>query len=186
LILDAGETLYGVESTIVNILVDPPVLLRPGAYPVEEIERVLGKKVVVPSFARGLGEAERALAPGMKHRHYAPDTPLVLVESEDYTNTARIVEAVRRVVEEYKARGLKVALITYREAVEYYKGLSDKTLVMGSRGNLYEVAKNLFVTLRLVDKLGVDIAVVEGVEERGLGLAVMNRLRKASIRKIKV
>ena len=186
LILDAGETLYGVESTIVNILVDPPVLLRPGAYPVEEIERVLGKKVVVPSFARGLGEAERALAPGMKHRHYAPDTPLVLVESEDYTNTARIVEAVRRVVEEYKARGLKVALITYREVAEYYKGLSDKTLVMGSRGNLYEVAKNLFATLRLVDKLGVDIAVVEGVEERGLGLAVMNRLRKASVRKIKV
>ncbi len=185
-ILDAGETLYGVESTIINLLSDPPILLRPGAYPVEEVERILGRSVVVPEFARGLGEAERALAPGMKHRHYAPDTPLILVETDSYDEPQHLVEAVRRLILEYKMRGLKVAVISYTETYRYYEGLVDKVLVMGSRGNVYEVARNLFATLRAIDKLGVDVAVVEGVEERGLGLAVMNRLRRASTRRIKI
>jgi L-threonylcarbamoyladenylate synthase len=57
---------------------------------------------------------------------------------------------------------------------------------MGSRGNFFEVAHNLFSTLRMVDSLGVDVAVIEGVEEKGLGLAIMNRLRKAAAKKIVV
>jgi L-threonylcarbamoyladenylate synthase len=57
---------------------------------------------------------------------------------------------------------------------------------MGSRGNFFEVARNLFSTLRMVDSLGVDVAVIEGVEEKGLGLAIMNRLRKAAAKKIVV
>ncbi len=185
-ILDAGETLYGVESTIVNLLVDPPIVLRPGAYPLEEIERILGKRISIPEFARGLGEAERALAPGMKYRHYAPDTPLVLVEADSYNVSSRIVEAVRDIVLEYKAQGLKIALVTHSETQELYKGIVDRLLVIGSRSNIYEVARNLFSTLRAIDKLGVDVAIIEGVEEKGLGLAVMNRLRKASTRRIKV
>jgi L-threonylcarbamoyladenylate synthase len=185
-IIDAGETLYGVESTIINLLSDPPMLLRPGAYPVEEIERILGKNIVVPGFARGLGEAERALAPGMKHRHYAPDTPLILVESNGYDEPERVVEAAKRIILDHKMRGLKVAVVAYTETYKYYEGLADRILVMGSRSNPYEIARNLFATLRAVDKLGVDVAVIEGVEERGLGLAIMNRLRKASTLKLRV
>jgi L-threonylcarbamoyladenylate synthase len=185
-ILDAGETLYGVESTIINLLSEPPMLLRPGAYPVEDIERILGKSITVPEFARGLGEAERALAPGMRHRHYAPNTPLVLVEADDYSELQRLLDATRKVVLDHKMRGLKVAVLSYTETYRYYEGVADRVLVIGSRGNIYEVARNLFATLRAVDKLGVDVAVVEGVEERGLGLAVMNRVRKASTVKIKV
>lgn len=185
-ILDAGETLYGVESTIINLLTDPPTLLRPGAYPLEDVERILGRKIAIPNFARGLGEADRALAPGMKHRHYAPDTPLILIESIDYNNPERLAGKVREVIEEKKRNGLRVAVLTYRGMEGYYEGLADKILVMGSRDNLFEVARNLFATLRLLDKLHVDIAIVEGVEEKGLGLAIMNRLRKASTLKIRV
>jgi L-threonylcarbamoyladenylate synthase len=185
-ILDAGETLYGVESTIINLLSDPPMLLRPGAYPLEEVENALGRRVVVPEFARGLGNATKALAPGMKHRHYAPDTPVVLVEASDYSATDKLVEAVREVILEYKRQRLKVALVSYVETSQFYKGLADRLLVMGSRGNFFEVARNLFSTLRMVDSLGVDVAVIEGVEEKGLGLAIMNRLRKAAAKKIVV
>jgi len=185
-ILDAGETLYGVESTIINLLSDPPMLLRPGAYPVEEVESVLGRKIVVPEFARGFEDASRALAPGMKYRHYAPDTPVVLVEARDYGVAEKIVEAVRGVILDYKMKRLKVALLSYAETSQFYEGLVDRLLVMGSRGNLFEVARNLFSTLRMVDTLGVDVAVIEGVEENGLGLAVMNRLRKASAKRVVV
>jgi L-threonylcarbamoyladenylate synthase len=93
---------------------------------------------------------------------------------------------MRKVVLDHKMRGLKVAVLSYTETYRYYEGVADRVLVIGSRGNIYEVARNLFATLRAVDKLGVDVAVVEGVEERGLGLAVMNRVRKASTVKIKV
>jgi L-threonylcarbamoyladenylate synthase len=184
-ILDAGETLYGVESTIINLLSDPPMLLRPGAYTVEDIERILGRSIEVPEFARGLGEAEKALAPGMKHRHYAPNTPLILVEAEDYGELQRLLDATRRAVLDYKMRGFKVAVISYAETYKHYEGIADSVLVVGSRGNIYEVARNLFATLRTLDKLNVDVAIMEGVEDKGLGLAVMNRVRKASTSRVK-
>jgi L-threonylcarbamoyladenylate synthase len=68
--------------------------------------------------------------------------------------------------------------------MKYYLSSGYKLLCIGSRSNLYEVAHNLFSTLRLIDSLGVDIAIVEGFKELGLGLAIMNRLRKAATYKV--
>ena len=180
-IIDAGETIYGIESTIVNILEEPPVLLRPGAYAVEDIERVLGEKISIPEFARGFTEAKVALAPGMRYRHYAPDTPLVLVDPVS-GNLDNVVITVKTKALEYIGRGLKPCLIVTRETVSAYSSLAQGTIVVeiGSRKNLFEIARNLFKTLRSVDDLDCDVAIIEGVEERGLGLAIMNRLRKAS------
>ncbi|MCX8195831.1 MAG: L-threonylcarbamoyladenylate synthase [Acidilobaceae archaeon] len=179
-IIDGGETLYGVESTIIDLLSEPPVLLRPGAYPVEELERILGEKIRVPEFARGLAEAAKALAPGMKHRHYAPSTPLILVESKDYSDLEAYARAVRRVAEGYG----KVAVLATKETARFYEGL--KVIELGSRKDPFSVARALFDALRRVDELGVDAAVAEGFEERGLGLAIMNRLRRASSRRVEL
>ncbi|MEM1939588.1 MAG: L-threonylcarbamoyladenylate synthase [Acidilobaceae archaeon] len=179
-IIDGGETLYGVESTIINLLVDPPILLRPGAYPVEDIENVLGVKILIPEFARGLSEAERALAPGMKHRHYAPDTPLVLVESRDYVDMSKLIGKVRELVETYKSKGVRVAVIASSETISNYKDLNVEIIELGPRSNTFIVAKKLFNILRGIDELNVGVAIVEGFEDKGLGLAIMNRLRKAS------
>ncbi|MEN2999801.1 MAG: L-threonylcarbamoyladenylate synthase [Acidilobaceae archaeon] len=179
-IIDAGETLYGVESTIVDLLSEPPLLLRPGAYPLEEIERVLGEKVVVPDFARGLVEASRALAPGMKHRHYAPKTPLILVEAREYSQLEAYASAVRREAERHE----RVVVLASKETARFYEGL--RVIELGSRSDLFSVAKTLFDALRKVDELGVDAAIAEGFEERGLGLAIMNRLRRASSRRVVV
>ncbi|MEM1873301.1 MAG: L-threonylcarbamoyladenylate synthase [Acidilobaceae archaeon] len=185
-IIDSGETLYGVESTIVDILSEPPRILRLGAYPVEEIERELGRRIVIPDFARGLREAEVALSPGMKYRHYAPQTPLLLVEAESYENLGVYAERVLELATRLAGEGRRVAIVSSRETSRLYAERGFTTLELGSRRNPYELAKNLYHVLRQVDELGVDLAIAEGFEERGLGLTVMSRLRKASTQRISV
>ncbi len=177
-IIDSGETLYGVESTIIDITRDPPVLLRPGALPVEEIEKTIKKKVVIPEFARGLIEASEAIAPGMKYRHYAPSKPLQVIESSDYSNLQRYSLEVFKYAKRLIDNGFRVAILTSTETIQYYRKV--EVLNLGSRKNLFEVARNLYRALRKIDELDIDIAVSEGFEERGLGLTIMNRLRKAS------
>jgi len=180
-VVDAGETLYGVESTIIDFTVNPPRLLRPGALPVEEIERLLGEKIEVPDYARGLREADSAVAPGMKYKHYAPEAKLFIVETDDYSrNLPRVVERVREIALSWRERGVRVAVICSAETCSMYSDLGVPLFEIGSRSNMFSVARNLFKTLRKLDEAGVELAVVEGFEERGLGLAVMNRLRKAS------
>jgi len=181
-VLDAGETLYGVESTIIDLTTSPPLLLRPGAMPIEKVEEVLGERVVIPNFARGLGEAEQALAPGTKHRHYAPHATLLVVEASDYTDLRRLIEAVKRVVAAKATEGMKVCVLCTEETLPLYEDLEASVALkcLGSRRNIFTVARNLFKTLRSIDDEGFEFAVVEGFEEKGLGLAIMNRLRKAS------
>lgn len=179
IIVDAGETLFGIESTIVDVSVEPPRLLRPGAMPIERITEILGVEIVVTDTSRGYTEAEKALAPGMKYRHYAPKTPLILVEGSGPRGLVEVVEEIRR-------EGKRVAVIVSRENLKLYQGVADRVVAVGSIENLFEVAKNLFIALRELDRFGVDVAVSESFPERGIGLAVMNRLRKASTKIIRL
>lgn len=179
-ILDAGETLHGLESTIIDLTASPPVLLRPGALPVDAVEAALGKKVIIPDFARGLGEADAAVAPGVKYRHYAPRAPLVVVESSEYGELSRVTTVVRELAQKRAAEGLRVCILCTEETKPAYSGLEALTLCLGSRREVFSIARRLFKVLREADALGCEFIVAEGLEERGLGLAIMNRLRKAS------
>ncbi len=175
LVIDGGETFLGVESTIVDLTRDPPVLLRPGPLDPEYLERILGKKILIPGFARGVGDAERAIAPGMRYRHYAPNKKLVLVE--DPIDIAPCVEKIAR---DLMGKGYRVCIVGYNE-LSYLKDLLGVEYIsMGSMDNKFEVARNLFKALRSVDKTESDLCIAIGVDERGIGLAIMNRLRKAS------
>lgn len=179
-IIDSGETLYGVESTIVDLTRDPPVLLRPGAMPLEKVEEVLGKMVDVPPFARGLGMADVALAPGMRYRHYAPYKQLTVVEG-NYSDLKAYAAKVVEVVLGAARSGSRPVLLCSSETRPYYESMGIRTIELGPRSNIFVVARNLFKSLRLVDELvDVNEAFSEGFDEVGLGLAVMNRLRKAS------
>ncbi|MEM2234532.1 MAG: L-threonylcarbamoyladenylate synthase [Desulfurococcaceae archaeon] len=180
LVIDAGETLHGVESTIVDLTVKPPLLLRPGALSVEELERVLGIEIAIPPFARGLTEASRAIAPGMKYRHYAPRAEMVLVESRSYDSLTKIVNVVRDIALKSMRKGVSVGILCSDETYNYYTDLGAVVRSLGSRSNLFQVAKNLFKSMRELDEAGVSFIIAEGFEERGLGLTIMNRLRKAS------
>ncbi|MEM1983391.1 MAG: L-threonylcarbamoyladenylate synthase [Sulfolobales archaeon] len=180
LVLDGGETFFGVESTIIDVTSDPPTLLRPGPIAVEDLIRVINKEIRIPAFARGLSESEDALSPGTKYRHYSPNTPLLLIELVDYSDLNALINTMLSTAAELKSKGLKVAIIATSETAEHYKVKGYDVLSLGSRKNLFEVSHNLFHVLRLCDSLGADTVIVEGFNEVGLGLAVMNRLRKAA------
>ncbi len=164
-IIDGGETFFGVESTIINVTVDPPVLLRPGPFTVEELEKLFGK-IVVPEEIR-TGGFKVALAPGMKYKHYAPRKKMLLVEN---------MSIFREVVETLRKK-YKVAVLCSTEMASMF---DDPKIILGSEKNLYEVAKNLFASFRKLDTLDVDLGVLQSFPETGIGLAIMNRARKAS------
>ena len=174
-ILDGGATNIGVESTVVDLSVDPPMLLRPGGTPFEALKMVLGDLRLHPFV-----EAEQELplqqirSPGMKHKHYAPKAEVILVEG----NVPDVIAKVKQLAESYRLRGEKVGILATDETQTAYRAEVVKSL--GSRFDLATVAQSLFRLLREVDAEGVDVIIAEGVSSDGLGLAVMNRLRKAS------
>ncbi len=165
-IIDAGETRIGVESTVLDLSSEKPTLLRPGGLPLEEIEGVIGEVRIHPAVRGELVEVARA--PGMKYRHYSPNAQVILVEGP----RDRVRDRVTMLVEEYRSRGLRVGVMATRE----YD--ADEFVHLGSTD--VEVARNVFRALRELDKRDVDIIIAEGVDEKGLGFAVMNRLRKAA------
>jgi L-threonylcarbamoyladenylate synthase len=178
-VLDAGPTRIGVESTVLDMTVDPPQILRPGGTPREVLEKVLGRVELHPvAIAEKRVPFERARSPGMKHRHYAPRAKLIVVEGE----LSAVVKKVSEMADHFRQRNMKIGVLATDETFSRYRVGVVKSL--GSRSQLDVVAKNLFRLLREFDIEGVDIIIAEGVPTEGLGLAVMNRLRKASGYKI--
>ena len=165
-IIDGGPTKVGVESTVIDLSSERPTLLRPGGLPLEEIEAVIGPVEIHPAV-KGKN-ADLARAPGMKYKHYSPNAQVLVVEGPK----EMVREKIRELVREYRSKGYRVGVMATEEfeADEFYH--------LGR--TVEDVAKNLFKALRELDRRGVDVIIAEGVEERGLGLAVMNRLRKAA------
>ena len=174
-IIDGGATNIGVESTVVDLSVDPPMLLRPGGTPFEALKKVLGDMKLHPFVQAeqelSLGEIR---SPGMKHKHYAPKAQVILVEGD----VSAVKAKVKELAESCKAKGEKVGVLATDETQTAYH--ADVVKSLGSRSKLVAVAHNLFRLLREVDAENVDVIIAEGVSSDGLGLAVMNRLRKAS------
>ncbi len=166
-IINGGETEIGVESTVLDLTSHPPVLLRPGGLPVEEIEKVIGKVEIHPAV-KGYA-VDTAKAPGMKYRHYAPNAKVIVVEGREN----RVHEKIIELIDEYRRKGLRVGVMA---TGRFYD--ADAWVDLGRSEE--EVARNLFKALRELDKEKVDVILAEGIEERGLGLAVMNRLKKAA------
>lgn len=178
-VLDAGPTCVGVESTVLDMTSDPPQILRPGGVPYEVLKEIWGR-VELSSFALAEKEVaiEKVRSPGLKHKHYAPKADVVVVEGD----VSAIVGKVRELVAFYMQKGNKVGVLATDETVDCYSFGFVKSL--GSRKDLAEIARNLFRRLREFDLEKVDVIIAEGVPSHGLGLAVMNRLRKASGYKI--
>jgi L-threonylcarbamoyladenylate synthase len=174
-IIDAGATNIGVESTVVDLSVDPPMLLRPGGTPFEALKNVLcDMKLHVFVQSEQELTLQEIRSPGMKHKHYAPKAEVILIEG----NVPGVIAKVKELSESFKDKGQKIGILATDETQTAYK--ADVIKSLGSRSNLAAVAQNLFRLLREVDAENVDVIIAEGVSSDGLGLAVMNRLRKAS------
>lgn len=175
-ILDGGQTSIGVESTVLDLSVNPPVLLRPGGTPLEAIQTVLPDVVLHP-FVSSEHEVtvKYARSPGMMHKHYAPNAEVFLVDG----SIPSMIAKINFLSEQYhRCEGKKVGILATDETKKEYPAYIVKS--MGSRSNLDIIASNLFKVLREFDNTSVDVILAESVPLYGMGLAVMNRLRKAS------
>lgn len=172
-IVDGGETGVGVESTVLDVTVDPPVLLRPGGVTLEQLTEVVGT-IHVDQSVHGAQVGESPRSPGMKYSHYAPKATVLVVEGP----VLRMQQKIRDLIDEYVIDGRRVGVLCSVESHGVYQ--AHVVLEYGSRGRLEEVASDLFSSLRAFDRHEVDVVLAEGVPETGIGLAVMNRLRRAA------
>jgi L-threonylcarbamoyladenylate synthase len=174
-ILDGGSTRIGVESTVLDLSVDPALVLRPGGTPLEALKRVLGNVQLHPFVvAEKELPIEKTRSPGMKHKHYAPKAPLILVEG----GVSAVMATVKSLIGAYWLQDKLVGVLATAETAWAYE--ADVVKYLGSRRNVDAMAANLFRLLREFDDESVDVIIAESVPTEGLGLAVMNRLRKAS------
>lgn len=174
-VLDGGPAGLGVESTVLDVTGEVPLILRPGGITPEQIKAVAGAVELDPAaVCRTVREDERPRSPGMKYRHYAPRTPLVLVEGDE----GEVAGALAKLAREYAEKGARVGILCTREAAGFFRGV--EVLVLGSRRSPRSLASNLYGALRNLDNSGVDVILAEGTGEEELGLAVMNRLRRAA------
>jgi len=172
LILDAGACLVGLESTVLDVSGGIPTILRPGGISKEQLEAVLGEVLVdAPT------EKQAPKAPGMKYRHYAPQGELLLMSGI----RERVIQRMGQEIQRGHARFKRVGVLCTSESAPFlHNRLPDLLFVLGSKDRPQEVASNLFEGLRLCDERGMDLILAEGIEEEGLGSAVMNRLEKAA------
>ena len=174
-ILDAGPTRIGVESTVLDLGSEPAMILRPGGTSLEALKNVLGDVKLHPFVvAEKELTVEKARSPGMKHRHYAPKAPVIVVEGV----IQAVMATVKSLICDYWMQGKRVGVLATAETAWAYE--ADVVKSLGSRRNVDGMAANLFRVLREFDEENVDVIIAESVPTEGLGLAVMNRLRKAS------
>ncbi len=173
LILDSGSAIIGLESTIVDMTGEVPVILRPGYITKEMMEQVVGKVEIDKGIVADNSDI-KPKAPGMKYRHYAPKATMTIVDGEKEAVIAKINELVA----EAKEKGQKAAVLAAEESANLYHAHVVKSL--GSRDNELEIAANLYDALRDFDHLEVDVIYSESFATEQLGQAIMNRLKKAA------
>lgn len=174
LILDGGKCRVGLESTVLDMTSDIPVILRPGGVTLEMLEGILGEVRVDLSVLKPVANGQKARSPGMKYVHYAPRAQVLIVRGR----LDSIVKKINELVKEYSASGMKVGVLATQETREsYHKG---EVLVLGERTRPAVMASNLFSVLREFDAKGVDIVLAEWVDTSNEGLAIMNRMIRAA------
>ncbi|WP_373242680.1 L-threonylcarbamoyladenylate synthase [Megamonas funiformis] len=171
MVLDGGACQFGVESTIVDCTEDVPIILRPGAitkemleeiFPVVKIDKAIVGANVVPK------------APGMKYKHYAPKVDMILIEGDN----KKMSSSIKEILHKYENEGKKVGLLVSDEVANELN--HQNTFSYGSQENLAQIASKIYEGLRYFDDKDVDIILAQGTTDKGIGLAIMNRLHKAS------
>lgn len=175
MILDGGPVGIGIESTIVDMTGEKPVILRPGYITKAMLEQAAGPVDVDPAVSgKTMQKDVVAKAPGMKYRHYAPKGRLTLVEGP----TEKVIAKINALAGEKQREGFRVGVIGTDETIDAYEADIRKSI--GSREHPETVAANLYAVLRECDDLELDFIYSESFFAQGLGNAIMNRMLKAS------
>ncbi len=180
MILAADGVEIGLESTIVDLTGEIPVILRPGYITQKMLSEVVGEtELDITIYDSDTAQAPKA--PGMKYRHYAPKGELVIVEGEPQ----RVARYINEQAAAHEAAGLRTGVIATLEQFAQYQATSVKNA--GSRCDAHEAAKKLYTFLREFDDEKIDCIYAESFADtmdQGFGQAVMNRLLKAAGHKV--
>ena len=164
----------GVESTIIDCTVNPPLILRPGGITLEML-REIDSNIDIDKALKSKPSADlKPKAPGMKYRHYAPKAHLKIIRGKN----EKTIEIIREMLENYIEKNSEVAVLTTDENLNRFD--KGNIISLGSEKDLNQIAKNLFEALRKCDDLGVQYILCQGFEEKDVGVAIMNRLSKAA------
>ncbi len=175
MIIDGGRCDIGLESTIVDLTGDIPVILRPGYITKEMLEEAVGRVDIDRAVTASRPDPNlRPKAPGMKYRHYAPRGSLTVVQGSREAVAAKI----NSLVKEKQARGKRCAVIASEENMRLYQ--AERIMDIGSRRHEESIAANLYDILREMDEEDIDFIYSESFTGEGLGFAIMNRLLKAA------
>ncbi|MEK7089110.1 MAG: L-threonylcarbamoyladenylate synthase [Patescibacteria group bacterium] len=166
MIIDDGESDIGVESTVVKINDDSVLILRPGAITKEMLEKVLYPLPV--SFAKEKSDLQ--FSPGTKYKHYAPKVKLEIFKKEEIQNRIKILEN----------KNFKIGIITTEQNENLFSKYLPDVFVLGDENNLEEISQKLYSALRFFDTHNVDIILCQSFKEEGIGVAIMDRLNRAS------
>lgn len=173
MIIDGGESVIGLESTIVDMTEEVPVILRPGYITQEMLTEVLDE-VLLDGTLFDISSDKAPKAPGMKYRHYAPRGSLTIVEGEPEA----VVDYINKALEKATASGKKAGVIATDETAGSYRNAQIKS--MGESTDEESAARLLFRILREFDEEEVQVMFAQSVPTAGIGQAVMNRLLKAA------
>lgn len=171
-ILDAGECRIGLESTVIDMTHETPIILRPGAITQEMFEACIGKAECANAFEPFDGA--KPAAPGMKYKHYAPKADVTVVEGKSDS----VTEAIKYLYDKDLKKGEKPLVLASRENKRYYGRRDIKET--GSVHDAGEAAKHIYALLRAADDEGFSKIYFEAVPKTGIGFAVMNRVYKAA------
>lgn len=166
LIINGGKSEVGVESTVLDLTQSPPSILRPGGVSIERLKEIVGRVKIY--------KQDKVLSSGMYPRHYSPKAKVILVEGDGEVQVQKVRSLASRLVSQDCCLGI----MAKEENKDRYDGFNPKSL--GPGDDLAICAANLFSVLREFDREGINVIIAESVKEKGLGLAIMNRLRKAS------
>lgn len=162
-IIDNGETKIGLESTVIRVIDNKIHILRPGKITKTDLEKYA--EVIIDShILNDIKDNEKVLSPGMKYKHYAPNTKCILVYSKDNN---KLIEKIKEL------ENKNTLVITNNKNINKFKN------AIGYGETLEEISHNIFKILRQVDKMNKDLVIIEGVKKEELGLAIMNRLIRA-------
>ncbi|GAA0064074.1 L-threonylcarbamoyladenylate synthase [Clostridium sp. CTA-1] len=173
-ILGGDNSEVGVESTVIDCTIDPPCILRPGGITLEMLKEVDSNIYIDPAIMKKPDKELRPKAPGMKYRHYAPKAPLKIIKGD----LNKTIEKINEMVQNYIDAEKKVGIIATDETIDNYK--KGEVVSIGSRKDLNTIAHNLFYVLRTFDEKNVDLILSEAFEEKDMGVAIMNRLKKSA------
>lgn len=174
MVLDGGPVGIGIESTIIDLTEETPMVLRPGYITLEMLMEVLGEEVILDPGIIAADDVTKPKAPGMKYKHYAPKADMIIVDGKQDA----VVKKINQLTKEAHKENKKVAVIATEETKNLYE--ADIVLSIGARDDEDAIAKHMYKILRDCDKLEVEAIFSESFQTPRIGQAIMNRLLKAA------